>query len=85
VLDVESAADAVLTLWYEGADRLWLRAIAEDDADSFAAALITGGAGLKQAQERVLGMPDGAIDLMLDERLTAVVKPLYNATRELVS
>jgi len=85
VLDVEAAADAVLTLWYEGADRLWLRAIAEADADSFATALVTGGAGLKQAQERVLGMPDGAIEFVLDDRLVAVVKPLYNATRELVS
>ncbi|MEN0071429.1 MAG: hypothetical protein AAGC63_10510, partial [Propionicimonas sp.] len=75
----------VLTLWYEGADRLWLRAIAEHDADSIAAVLVAGGAGLKQAQERVLGMPDGAIELVIDQRLVDVVKPLYNATRELMS
>lgn len=85
VLDTESAADAVLTLWYEGADRLWLRAIAEPAADIFAEVLVTGGAGLKQAQERILGMPDGAIELVIDQKLVEAVTPLYHATREVMS
>lgn len=83
VADVDFAADALISLWYEAADRLWLRAIAEPDADSFVRVLLAGGAGLKQAQERVLGLPGGAIDLAIDQRLVDAVKPLYQLTREI--
>lgn len=77
VADVDGAADIVLLLWFEAADQLWLRALAAPDADRFAQIMVSGAASLYQAQERVLGVPEGSFAVPVSPDLIALSKQLF--------
>ena len=83
VADAEAAADILTTLWYEGTDRVWLRALEEPDAPRFVEVLLNGAQALQQAQTRILGMPDGAANIPITPDITAGLQQVYHQVKEL--
>ena len=82
VADPEGAADIVLLLWFDAADHLWNRALAAADADAFAEVMVTGAAAILQAQERILGAPDGSFAVPIAPQALAVIKALHSRLQE---
>jgi AcrR family transcriptional regulator len=66
VTDVDGATSVILGLWFDSANRLWERAIAAPDDDGFVAALVSGTRGIWQAQERILGVAPGTLQVDVD-------------------
>lgn len=83
VTDAEATADILTTLWYEGADRVWLRALEQPDATGFAATLLRGTDGLQRAQTRILGRPDGTANITITPAMTAGLQHAYHQVKEL--
>lgn len=83
VTDADATADILTTLWYEGTDRGWLRALDEPDAPGFADALLRGSQALQQAQTRILGMPDGTANITVTPAMTAGLQQVYHQVKEL--
>lgn len=83
-VDAVATSDVLLTLWYEGADRLWQRAIAQPDADTFLDVVLKGTAALQQAEERILGLAPGTVAVEITPDLTETVRHFYTMTREIV-
>ena len=77
VTDAEAATDLVLLLWFEAADHLWLRAVAAPDPDAFVDVLQAGSAALWQAQDRILGVPEGTFAVPLGAETLAAIKALH--------
>lgn len=77
VVDAEATTDIVLLLWFDAADQLWLRAISADDADTFAHIMLTGGAAIYQAQERILGLPPSSFTIPAEPAAVDLIKELY--------
>lgn len=77
VSDVEVATDLVLLLWFDAADHLWSRAITASDAPSFAAVMVEGAAAITQAQERILGVPQGTYFLPISASTRTAIEGLY--------
>lgn len=77
VVDAEATTDIVLLLWFDAADQLWLRAIGADDADTFAHIMLTGGAAIYQAQERILGLPPSSFTIPAEPAAVDLIKELY--------
>lgn len=64
--DPDGATSIVLGLWFDAANRLWERAIAAPDDDTFARIMVSGTHAIWQAQERVLGVPPGSLKVLVD-------------------
>jgi len=77
VISVEAATDLVLLLWFEAADQLWMRALAATDEDRFVDVLLKGSATIYQAQERILGVADGAYAVPLGPQHNDMARQLY--------
>ncbi|MCC6495928.1 MAG: TetR/AcrR family transcriptional regulator [Propionibacteriaceae bacterium] len=77
VSSAEGATDIVLLLWLDAADRLWNRAMQATDADAFAEVMLDGSVSIFQAQERVLGVPDGTFSVPLGPDVVALLKQLH--------
>lgn len=77
VVDAESATDLVLLLWFDAADRLWGRAIEAADSAAFAAIMVAGSAAITQAQERILGVPDGTYSIPVTPELVTTIEQLH--------
>ncbi|HQY99263.1 MAG TPA: TetR/AcrR family transcriptional regulator [Propionicimonas sp.] len=75
--DAGSATDLVLLLWFDAADHLWNRALRTADAAEFAAVLAAGSAAITQAQERILGVPDGTYSIPVPTGLIAAIEQLH--------
>lgn len=59
VTDAEVTTDLLVLLWFEAADQLWKRALDAPDADALGDLILAGDMTLSQAQERMLGVPEG--------------------------
>ncbi len=77
VADDAGATDLVLLLWFDAADQLWERALLAPDADSFAAVMLGGAASIYQAQERILGLPEGTFNLPVQPELLELIRHLF--------
>ncbi len=77
VFSVEAATDVVLLLWFEAADQLWTRALGAADIDTFVDVMLNGAATIYQAQERILGVPEGTYAVPIDAHLTEITRQLY--------
>jgi AcrR family transcriptional regulator len=77
VADAEGAADVVLLLWFEAADQLWARALAAPDADAFVTVMLNGAAVIYQAQERILGVPEGTYAVPIDNHIIELTRQLH--------
>jgi len=78
VPDVDSFTDFVVGLWFDFADRLWARALAAPDRDEFTRTLLTGAAAMCQAQERLLGVPEGTFALSPSQPVADGLATLYH-------
>ncbi len=77
VTDVDGTTDLVLLLWFDAGDRLWERALQAPDADTFVRVVLGGAASIYQAQERILGLPEGTFNIPLDPHLVTMTKQLF--------
>lgn len=77
VTHAEATTDLVLLLWFDAADQLWIRALAAPDADAFVEVMMTGAVTIYQAQERILGLPDGTYAVPIDSQLIEMTRQLY--------
>jgi AcrR family transcriptional regulator len=64
--DPDGATSIVLGLWFDAANRLWERAIAAPDEDSFVDNLVRGTKAIWLAEERILGVPPGSLTVEID-------------------
>lgn len=83
VTDADATADLLTTLWYEGTDRVWLRALEQPDDAGFADILLRSSSALQQAQTRILGIPDGAAQIAITPEMTAGLQQAYHQVKEL--
>lgn len=77
VASVDGAADIVLLLWFEAADQLWERALTATGVDAFVDIMLAGGRSIYQAQERILGMPEGTYTVPEGPELVHLARQLY--------
>lgn len=75
----DGATDVVLLLWFDAADRLWERALLAPDADSFVTVMLEGAAAIYQAQERILGLPEGTFNLPVTPEFIELTKQLFGS------
>ena len=80
VASVEGATDIVLLLWFEAADQLWERALGTHDIDEFVDTMIAGAASVYQAQERILGVPEGSFTVPIGPQVVELTRQLYHTT-----
>jgi AcrR family transcriptional regulator len=59
--DADGVTTVLLTLYIDGANRLWDRAM---DSDDFAETMLAGGEAISVAQERILGVPEGSLNVI---------------------
>jgi AcrR family transcriptional regulator len=77
VASAEGATDIVLLLWLDAADQLWTRAVRAADADAFTKVLVDGSVSILQAQERVLGLPEGTFTMPMKPEVLHLLKQLH--------
>lgn len=77
VSDAEGATSIVLGLWFDAANRLWERAIAAPDEDSFIDELVRGTRAIWVAEERVLGAPEGSLAVVVDPASLRGVRDVF--------
>ena len=77
VFDTDGATDIILLLWFEAASQLWDRAARAEDADTFATILVTGARSISEAQERVLGVPEGTYAMPIGPEVIELTKQLF--------
>lgn len=77
VFDTDGATDIILLLWFEAASQLWDRAARAEDADAFATILVTGARSISEAQERVLGVPEGTYTMPIGPEVIELTKQLF--------
>jgi AcrR family transcriptional regulator len=77
VTDVGATTDIILLLWFEAADQLWERALTATDVDTFTDIMLAGGRSIYQAQERILGVPEGTYSLPQGPELVRLTHQLY--------
>lgn len=71
------ATDIVLLLWFEAGDQLWQRALAAPGVDEFVAVMVAGAESIYQAQERVLGVPEGSFAMPTGPQVFELTRQLY--------
>lgn len=77
VASAEGATDIVLLLWLDAADHLWNRAAKAPDADAFAQVMIDGSTSIFQAQERILGLPEGTFTIPIGPEVINLLRELH--------
>ncbi len=77
VASAEGATDIVLLLWLDAADQLWLRAGRSADAEAFIQVMVDGSASILQAQERVLGLPEGTFTMPIGPEVRQLLRKLH--------
>ena len=77
VASAEGATDIVLLLWLDAADHLWSRAAQAPDADAFSQVMIDGSVSIFEAQERILGLPDGTFAFPIGPDVVGLLKELH--------
>lgn len=77
VASAEDATDIVLLLWLDAADHLWRRAMQAPDADAFCQVMIDGSASILQAQERILGLPEGTFAIPIGPEVVQILRELH--------
>lgn len=77
VADANGAAEIVLTLWFDAANRMWERAIATPDEAAFIDVLVHGTRALWEAEERVLGAPEGSLEVKVDPSALVGVRSAF--------
>jgi AcrR family transcriptional regulator len=80
VTSAQGATDIVLLLWFEAADHLWERALEAQGIDDFVEIMITGAASIYQAQERILGVPEGTFAIPIGPQVVELTRQLYHTT-----
>jgi len=78
LVDVESAVDLIIGLWFDYADRLWLRGARASDTHSFVDIMIAGSKAMAQAQERILCVPAGTFTLQVDASMSDALVYVYD-------
>ncbi len=66
VAEPEATTDIILAMWFDVADRMWERALAAPDEEAFANVFMKGTDAIWEAQERVLGAPEGCLRAEID-------------------
>lgn len=79
VSDPEATTDIVLSIWFDFANRLYVRALGFPDAASFADFMVRGVRAMFEAQERILGAPEGSVQVSVDP---AIVATMYESLKE---
>ena len=82
VTHADAATDIVLLLWFDAADQLWERALATTSVDDFVETMLSGATSIYQAQERVLGVPEGTFVIPVGPNLVEMTRQLYATTIE---
>jgi len=77
VATAEGATDIVLVLWLDAADHLWTRAMQSADADAFIQVMLAGAEAILQAQERILGVPEGSFAVPIGPEVTTLLRELH--------
>jgi len=77
VASAGGATDIVLLLWLDAADQLWTRAVTAADADAFVKVMVDGSVSILQAQERVLGLPEGTFVMPIGPAVIHILKKLH--------
>ncbi len=77
VASADGATDIMLLLWLDAADQLWTRATRAADADAFVQVMVDGSVSIVQAQERVLGLPEGTFPMPIGPEAINLLKQLH--------
>ena len=77
VPSAEGATDMVLLLWLDAADHLWRRAMQAPDVDAFCQVMVDGSACILQAQERILGLPEGTFAIPIGPEVVHILRELH--------
>jgi AcrR family transcriptional regulator len=77
VASAEGATDIVLLLWLDAADHLWRRAVAAADVDAFTQVMVGGSVSILEAQERILGLPEGTFAMPIGPEVLHLLKELH--------
>ena len=84
VEDPAATTSVLLTLWIDGGNRFWEHATVESDA---VGSMLSGAAAMQQAQERILGVPEGSLSIIgalsakdFDEARTLLTQQLEGST-----
>ena len=77
VASAEGATDIVLLLWLDAADHLWRRAMQAPDVDAFCQVMVDGSASILQAQERILGLPEGTFAIPIGPEVVHILRALH--------
>jgi AcrR family transcriptional regulator len=77
VASAEGATDVVLLLWLDAADHLWRRAVRAAGADAFTQVMVDGSVSILQAQERVLGLPEGTFTIPIGPEVLHLLSELH--------
>jgi AcrR family transcriptional regulator len=64
--DADATTSVILTLWFDAVMRVWERAIAAPDDDTYVRLLVAGTNAVWTAQERILGAPKGSLSVEID-------------------
>lgn len=78
VSSAEGATDIILLLWLDAADHLWARATKAADADAFTQVMIDGSVSIFEAQERILGLPDGTFAMPIGPEVIHLLNELHS-------
>jgi AcrR family transcriptional regulator len=83
VSDAEMTADIILSLWFDYANRLWEeRAMVASDEAGYIDVLTRGVAAMFTAQERILGAPEGSLQVHVDtDALEGTMEVMTQAAR----
>ena len=77
VSSAEGATDIVLLLWLDAADQLWARAARALGVEAFITVMVEGSASILEAQERVLGLPDGTFAIPIGPEVIDLLRELH--------
>ena len=81
---VEFAADVLVSLWFDTAQRILERAVTEPDVAGFVKVLERDTAALWAAQERLLGVPAGSFTVPMPPNADVLFQPIYAELREVM-
>ncbi|HEY3340198.1 MAG TPA: TetR/AcrR family transcriptional regulator [Propionicimonas sp.] len=77
VASAEGATDIVLLLWLDAADHVWARAVRAEGVEAFIQVMVEGSASILQAQERILGLPEGTFAMPLGPEVIHILAELH--------
>jgi Transcriptional regulator len=81
---VEFAADVLVSLWFDTAQRILERAVREPDVAGFVTVLDRDTTALWAAQERLLGVPAGSFTVPLPANAETLFEPIYSELLEVM-